>query len=218
MTGFQEQLVCVDEYLELRRCLMKTVLLHGLGQTAQDWKEVVQQLSISDVDCPELFSSAEDEISYSQILGDLEQRYSEVKEPFRICGLSLGALLAIDFAIRHEEKVASLVLIGAQYKVPSLLIDFQNLIFRCMPNKAFESREMGIYLGGSLVIALVFGSILSVIVCRRLDAVNHCITLVLPWLFLLALVVVLAVIYLIFTVYAKSELKKTSILSAIREE
>ena len=35
---------------------MKTVFLHGLGQTAQDWKEVVQQLSISDVDCPELFS------------------------------------------------------------------------------------------------------------------------------------------------------------------
>ena len=117
MTGFQEQLVCVDEYLELRRCLMKTVLLHGLGQTAQDWKEVVQQLSISDVDCPELFSSTEDEISYSQIFGDLEQRYS-------------------------EEKVASLVLIGAQYKVPSLLIDFQNLIFRCMPNKAFESMGL----------------------------------------------------------------------------
>ena len=121
---------------------MKTVLLHGLGQTAQDWKEVVQQLSISDIDCPELFSSAEDEISYSQILGDLEQRYSEVKEPLRICGLSLGALLAIDFAIRHKEKVASLVLIGAQYKVPSLLIDFQNLIFRCMPNKAFESMGL----------------------------------------------------------------------------
>ena len=68
---------------------MKTVLLHGLGQTAQDWKEVVQQLSISDVDCPELFSSTEDEISYLKILGDLEQRYSEVKEPLRICGLSL---------------------------------------------------------------------------------------------------------------------------------
>ena len=65
---------------------MKTVFLHGLGQTAQDWKEVVQQLSISDVDCPELFSLTEDEISYSQILGDLEQRYSEVKEPLRIWG------------------------------------------------------------------------------------------------------------------------------------
>lgn len=118
---------------------MKTVLLHGLGQTAQDWKEVVQQLSISDVDCPELFSSAEDEISYSQILGDLEQRYSEVKEPLRICGLSLGALLAIDFAIRHEEKVASLVLIGAQYKVPSLLSGLLAKV-QAAPNAA-ETKE-----------------------------------------------------------------------------
>lgn len=47
--------LCIDGYLELRRRLMKTVFLHGLGQTAQDWKEVVQQLSISDVDCPKLF-------------------------------------------------------------------------------------------------------------------------------------------------------------------
>ena len=89
----------------------------GWDKLAQDWKKVVKQLSISDVDCPELFSLTEDEISYSQILGDLEQRYSEVKEPLRICGLSLGALLAIDFAIRHEEKVDSLVLIGSLYAV-----------------------------------------------------------------------------------------------------
>lgn len=121
---------------------MKTILLHGLGQTAQDWKEVVCQLSSSNVECPELFSSMENEISYPQILGDLERRYSNSKEPLRICGLSLGALLAIDFAIRHGDKVASLVLIGTQYKVPSLLIDFQNLIFRCMPNNAFESMGL----------------------------------------------------------------------------
>ena len=147
---------------------MKTVFLHGLGQTAQDWKEVAQQLSISDVDCPELFSSTEDEISYSQILGDLEQRYSEVKEPLRICGLSLGALLAIDFAIRHEEKVDSLVLIGAQYKVPSLLIDFQNLLFRCMPAKSFYnmglSKSDTIKLSHSMR-SLDFTSQLSKITC-----------------------------------------------------
>lgn len=40
----------------------------------------------------------------------------------------------------------------------------------------------------------------------------------LPWIFLAALIVVLAVIYLIFSVYAKMELKNTSTLSAIREE
>lgn len=52
---------------------MKTVLLHGLGQTAQDWKEVVRQLSTSNVDCPELFSATGNEISYSRILADLER-------------------------------------------------------------------------------------------------------------------------------------------------
>ena len=147
---------------------MKTILLHGLGQTAQDWKEVVCQLSSSNVECPELFSSMENEISYPQILGDLERRYSNAKEPLRICGLSLGALLAIDFAIRHGDKVASLVLIGTQYKVPSLLIDFQNLIFRCMPNKAFES--MGLSKSNTIKLAhsmraLDFTAQLSGILC-----------------------------------------------------
>lgn len=147
---------------------MKTILLHGLGQTAQDWKEVVCQLSSSNVECPELFSSMENEISYPQILGDLERRYSNAKEPLRICGLSLGALLAIDFAIRHGDKVASLVLIGTQYKVPSLLIDFQNLIFRCMPDKAFES--MGLSKSSTIKLAhsmraLDFTAQLSGILC-----------------------------------------------------
>ena len=100
---------------------MKTVLLHGLGQTAQDWKEVVHQLSTSNVDCPELFSSTGNETSYSRILADLERQYSNVTKPLRICGLSLGALLALDFTIRYGNKVASLVLIGAQYKVPTFL-------------------------------------------------------------------------------------------------
>jgi pimeloyl-ACP methyl ester carboxylesterase len=51
----------------------------------------------------------------------------------------LGAILALDFAIRHSDKVASLVLIGVQYKVPTLLIDFQNFLFRCMPKNSFDS-------------------------------------------------------------------------------
>lgn len=35
---------------------MKTVLLHGLGQTAQDWKDVVCQLSTSNVECPDVIN------------------------------------------------------------------------------------------------------------------------------------------------------------------
>lgn len=121
---------------------MKTVLLHGLGQTAQDWKEVVRQLSTSEVDCPELFSATGDEISYARILADLERRYANTAEPLCICGLSLGAPLALDLTIRHGDNVASLVLIAAQYKVPTFLIDFQNLLFRCMPGKSFDSMGL----------------------------------------------------------------------------
>ena len=123
---------------------------------------------------------------------------------------------------------AILFVFGSIILMNMLMVEFQNrkLEFGLLEAvgttrqqlKAMLDREIGIYLGGSLVIALVFGSILSVIACRKLDAANHCITLELPWLFLLALIAVLAVIYLTFTAYAKAELKKAEILPAIREE
>lgn len=121
---------------------MKTVLLHGLGQTAQDWDAIIRQAALKEFDSPELFALSKGNLAYSAILAGLEKRYKNEKEPFCICGLSLGAMLALDYTIRHKNKVSSLVLIGAQYKSPTLLIDFQNLIFRCMPRKAFEG--MGI--------------------------------------------------------------------------
>lgn len=109
-----------------------------------------------------------------------------------------------------------------------LMVDFQNRrrefgLFEAVGTtqnqlKGILNREIGIYLSGSLAISLLGGSVLSIIVCERLDAANHCISLKLPWMFLLALIVVMAGIYLIFSMYAKSELKKTSILSAIRDE
>lgn len=121
---------------------MKTIFLHGLGQTADDWRAVIQQASLSDIDCPELFSLPEGDMSYSEILKKLEKRYEKETETFCICGLSLGGLLALDYTIRHRNKVDSLVLIGAQYKVPTRMIDFQNFIFRCMPKKAFDNMGM----------------------------------------------------------------------------
>lgn len=121
---------------------MRVVFLHGLGQTAQDWQTVAKHTLLSNVDCPELFSLANGDFTYSSILSELEKLYEETAEPFVLCGLSLGALLALDYTIRHQNKVSSLVLIGAQYKVPTLLIDFQNLIFRFMPSKSFDSMGL----------------------------------------------------------------------------
>ena len=121
---------------------MKTVFLHGMGQTAHDWDAVLSQASLPDVDCPELSALPEGKLTYPGLRTGFEKRYTDVKEAFRICGLSLGAVLALDYAIHHKGKVDSLILIGVQYKTPALLIDFQNFIFRCMPEKAFS--DMGV--------------------------------------------------------------------------
>lgn len=121
---------------------MKVVFLHGLGQTAKDWQIVAKYTLQSDVDCPELFSLAAGDFTYSGILSGLEKLYEQETEPLILCGLSLGGVLALDYAIRHKDKVSSLVLIGTQYKVPTLLIDFQNLIFRIMPSSSFNSMGL----------------------------------------------------------------------------
>ncbi len=121
---------------------MKVVLLHGLGQTARDWQAVIELTLLPDVDCPELFSLTKRDITYPNILAGFEKSYEDTTGPFVLCGLSFGAILALDYTIRHPDKVAALVLIGAQYKVPTLLIDFQNLMFRLMPSKSFGSMGL----------------------------------------------------------------------------
>ena len=55
-----------------------------------------------------------------------------------LCGLSLGAVLALNYAIDHPDKVKALVLIAAQYEMPEKLLKFQNLLFHVMPNAMFE--------------------------------------------------------------------------------
>ena len=120
---------------------------------------------------------------------------------FTFGGISLMNMLMVDFQNRKRE-FGLLEAVGATQK----------------QLKAMLSREIGIYLGGSLTVSLALGTLISIIACQRLEAVNHCITLKLPWLFLIALIAAMVVIYMIFTAYAKAELRKTGILSAIREE
>ncbi len=123
---------------------------------------------------------------------------------------------------------AILFIFGSISLMNMFLVDFQNRkrefgLFEAVGTTKDQLNrmldiEIGIYLGGSLAIALICGSLFSVIVCRGLDAANHCITLKLPWMFLTALAAALVVIYSLFSVYARLQLKKTSILSAIRDD
>lgn len=119
---------------------MKIVFLHGLGQRAADWDQVASPFP--NTDCPELFETAGEKLNYSAVLSSLEERYEYEKEPLCLCGLSLGGMLALDYALRHGDRVAAMVLLGARDRTPRLLMDIQDLLFRCMSDKVFASMGM----------------------------------------------------------------------------
>lgn len=122
---------------------MKTVILHGLGQTPRDWDAVTGQVPSLEIDCPDLFGARDTgALTYQSLLAQLEARYAHTAEPLRLCGLSLGAVLALDYTIRHPDQVAALVLIAGQFRAPTFLIDLQNLVFRCLPAKMFQEIGM----------------------------------------------------------------------------
>lgn len=131
---------------------MKTVILHGLGQTPRDWDAVIGQALSVEIDCPALFPpGATGPVTYPRVLSALEARYADTVEPLRLCGLSLGAVLALDHTLHHPDKVNSLILIAGQFRSPTHLIDLQNLIFRCLPESMFQS--MGLSKGDTIQLA-----------------------------------------------------------------
>lgn len=44
----------------------------------------------------------------------------------------------MQYGIEHPEQVQSLVLIGAQYTMPKMLLKLQNVLFHFMPEKTFQ--------------------------------------------------------------------------------
>ena len=117
---------------------MKSVFLHGLGQSASSWDKTLENSGGFRAVCPELSKLMTGEASYSALYNGFSEYCEKLGERINLCGLSLGGILALNYAAEHLENVNSLVLIGAQYKMPKALLRFQNLIFRFMPNSAFK--------------------------------------------------------------------------------
>ena len=117
--------------------------MHGLGQVPSDWETTIKRLDLGmDVYCPDLSDwLSGKEASYLNLYHALESHCEQQEEPLHLCGLSLGGILTLHYALEHAEKVASLVLIGTQYIMPKRLLQFQNLIFHLMPNRSF--RKIG---------------------------------------------------------------------------
>ena len=124
---------------------MTTVFLHGLGQTAQSWEPVLRGMpQEGDYPCPNLTELvAGQDVTYQNLYAGFCAYCDTLPEKFHLCGLSLGGVLALQYAAEHPQRLHSLVLIGAQYKMPRLLLTLQNLIFRFLPQRSFSEIGFG---------------------------------------------------------------------------
>ena len=118
------------------------VLLHGLGQAPMAWEDVV----------PLLYSSRplltpwvpgtrpidKQVLSVPDAAAALDQQLMlEGKGAVDVCGLSLGAMVALQLADDFPERVRKLVLIGGQVKLPRALMAMQRRMMRLVPRERF---------------------------------------------------------------------------------
>lgn len=123
---------------------MKLVCFHGLGQNQKSWEKVIAKSNLQDCSAyPDLYELIRDKPSDCRNLYESLWEYcDQLDDDLILCGLSLGAVLALNCSIDHPEKIKGLVLIAPQFRMPKALLKFQNAVFRLMPTSSFHSSGM----------------------------------------------------------------------------
>jgi len=118
---------------------MKLIFLHGLGQSADSWKEVQDLLADYPSEALELFPSGV--ATYQEAKERIYQYLSKETEPFVLVGLSLGADLALELSSYDLPNLQALVLSGCPLKLAgNILFYIQLLIFKLLPKRTFEKQ------------------------------------------------------------------------------
>ena len=118
---------------------MKLIFLHGLGQSAESWKEVRNRLTDYPSESIELFPS--EVSSYQKAKERVYQQLAQETEPFVLIGLSLGAALALELSSYDLPNLRALVLSGCPLKLAgNILFYLQLLIFKLLPKRVFEKQ------------------------------------------------------------------------------
>ena len=118
---------------------MKLIFLHGLGQSAETWKEVQNLLTDYPSEALELFPSGV--ATYQEAKECIYQYLSKETEPFVLVGLSLGAALALELSSYDLPNLQALVLSGCPLKLAGhILFYIQLLIFKLLPKRVFEKQ------------------------------------------------------------------------------
>jgi pimeloyl-ACP methyl ester carboxylesterase len=123
---------------------MKYILLHGMGQNASSWDKTISYLpDTAETVCPELSNFfSEGNCNYSELYSLFCRYCNRFPEPLDLCGLSLGAVLALNYAVDFPHRVSSLILIAPQYNMPKFLLKVQNVLFKFIPESQFKDIDL----------------------------------------------------------------------------
>ena len=152
---------------------MTKVFIHGSGHKGSSWNEVVKIMhNNKDILCPDLSTILNGkEASYSHLYSSFVEYCHEIEGQIDLCGLSLGGILALNYAIEFPDKVKSLVLIGTPHKVPKIMFSIQNIIFRFLPESTFKNmafNKKDTFILGNTMKELDFSNNVQVINCPTL--------------------------------------------------
>lgn len=162
---------------------MAKILIHGSGHKAESWNETISYMENNDdILCPNLVSILEGkEASYVNLYSSFIEYCGKIDGQVHLCGISLGGILALNYALDFPEKMKTLVLIGTPYKVPKAAFALQNMIFRFLPKSVFENmafdKKDTFALGNSMK-SLDFSDIVqnikcpALIICGKKDNAN----------------------------------------------
>ena len=162
---------------------MKKILIHGSGHKASSWEKTVVHMGNSgDILCPELCSLLNGKTaSYANLYDSFARYCNAIDGPVHLCGISLGGILALNYALDFPEKAKTLILIGTPYKVPKMAFAFQNMIFRFLPESVFENMAFNkkdtFILGNSMKNLDFSGKVQNIkcpalIICGKKDNAN----------------------------------------------
>ena len=119
---------------------MKKILIHGSGHKAISWQETISYMKDQkNILCPDLYSILNgQDATYENLYTSFVEYCSRIDGQIHLVGLSLGGIIAMNYALDFPEKVKTLVVIGTPHKIPKVAFEIQNVIFRFFPKSVFK--------------------------------------------------------------------------------
>lgn len=121
------------------------VLLHAMGQAPQSWQDQVVALPPGTrAVAPWVYGmrpGRNDTFSLGAAADDVARTLDlQGVERAIVCGVSLGARIALEFAVRHGDRVDSVIAAGPPAKLPWLARASQRLATRMVPRSVYANQ------------------------------------------------------------------------------